>query len=188
MKILPVTEPFELTKSRRKHCDALEALQRLINKPDLTTQAQSAREVVRIGGVPTYWSPSFAGGLSPYISTVSNGAQRLFVVDPTHLNVALYEGGRDTWTRRMLTTRPEMILAALPKRAMALPSAEAVASPRQLTTLRKILDLPVDHELPALHAAAVSLLIDRIVLAKILPPLVTDFEAWLKAGPNEKAA
>jgi hypothetical protein len=79
-----------------------------------------------------------------------------------------------------------MILAALPKRAMAPPSAEAVASPRQLATLRKILDLPVDHELPALHATAVSLLIDRIVLAKILPPLATDFETWIKAC--EKAA
>lgn len=188
MKILPVTEPFELTESRRKHCDALEALHRLIKEPDLATQAQSAREVVRIGGVPTYWSPPFAEGLPPYISTVSNGAQRMFVVDLTHLNVALYEGARDLWARRMLTARPEMILSALPKRAMVLPMAEAVASPRQLATLRKILDLPADHELPPLHATAVSALIDRVVLAKILPPLVTDFEAWIKAGSNEKAA
>lgn len=188
MQISPATAPFELTQSRRKQCDNLEALHRLISTGDLAAQAQGARHIISIHGIPTYWSPSFAPGLSPYISTVLNGAQRLFLVDCAHRHVALYEGAREHWTRRVLTDRPELILSALPRRAMTPPSADAVASPRQLATLLKILDLPANHELPALHAASVSLLIDRVVLAKILPPIVADFEAWIKAGPNEKAA
>jgi hypothetical protein len=134
------------------------------------------------------WQRGQHEGLPPYVSTVLNGAQRLFLIDPTHLHVALYEGSRDHWTRRMLTDRPELILSALPRRAMAPPSADAVASSRQLATLLKILDLPANHELPALHGSAVSQLIDRVVLAKILPPIAADFEAWIKAGPSEKAA
>ena len=188
MQISPATAPFQLTQNRRKQCDNLEALHRLINTGDLAAQAQSARHIIPIRGITTYWSPSFAPGLSPYISTVLNGAQRLFLIVPAHLHVALYEGARDHWTRRMLTDNPEMILSALPKRAMAPPSADAVASPRQLATLLEILDLPANHELPALHAASVSLLIDRVVLAKILPPNVADFVTWIKAGPDEKAA
>ena len=140
MQISPATAPFELTQSRRKQCDNLEALHRLISTGDLAAQAQGARHIISIHGIPTYWSPSFAPGLSPYISTVLNGAQRLFLVDCAHRHVALYEGAREHWTRRVLTDRPELILSALPRRAMTPPSADAVASPRQLATLLKSLD------------------------------------------------
>lgn len=188
MKILPATEIFQLTKSRRKQFDALEALQRFIKKDTLAAQAQDVRQTVMIGGVPTYWSPPFVAEAPPYITTMSEGIKRLFLVDPKTLNVALYEGGGDLWQRRVLTQQPEMILAALPRRALSMPAGDEVASARQLATLRKVLDLPVDHELPILHSAAVSLVIDRVVLTKALMPIAADFEAWIKPRPDEVAA
>lgn len=188
MKILPAPERFELTASRQKQFDALEALQRLVAERDLSAQATSVRQTVLIANVPTYWSRPFEAEGLPYLTTMSDGIHRLFLVDPGSLTVALYDGGRATWRRRVLTRRPEMILAALPRRALTLPVTDGTTSARQLATLRKVLDLPVDHELPALHPAAVSTVIDRVVLGKVIPPLVADFQSWMEADAKEQAA
>ncbi|MCX6952581.1 MAG: hypothetical protein NTV51_10525 [Verrucomicrobia bacterium] len=188
MKILHSTEEFQLSRSRTKQRDAHAILQRAAHEPDLASQARSARNIVVIGGVPTHWSPPLYAGGPCYISTMADGNQRFILLDSDPLNVAVYDGRGDLWLGRVLTCLPELILAILPKHAFQPLGNEATASAPQLHALRRLLNLPADHALPKLHTAVVSRIIDRVALANILPPLVTDLRSWIEASVDEHAA
>lgn len=189
MKIFPVTEPFQLNPSRSKRRDAHAILQRAARDVgNLATQALNAHNVVIIGGVPTYWSPLPYKGAPSYISTKDGGIERLIFLDTDPLNVGIFDGIEDLWRRRVLTCLPELVLATLPKSAFKPFDDQAIASPVQLATILRLLNLPPGLSLPRLHATVASLIIQRFVFADVFPKLVDDFHIWTEATLDEHAA
>lgn len=180
MKIIHANEPFKLSPSRQAQADALAALHAHMREPNLAIQVQAARQPITIGDVVTYWSIPVVAGLPPYVTTMSGGARRLLIASADKSDFAIYDGGGDLWRCCVVTRRPEIILASLPRRALLPPPPNAEATSRQLATMRKLLDMPPDKELPRLHAAVVSRVIERFVVERSLPALVADFNQWLE--------
>lgn len=188
MTIIHANEPIELSRNQTARRAAHAILQRAARETDVATQASNAHDVVVIGGVPTKWSPPPYEGAPRYIATMDGGNERFIFIDPDPLNVAIFDGRDDLWRGRVLTCLPELVLAVLPKPAVMPFGSNAIASPAQLATILRLLNLPPSLSLPRLHTTVASLIIQRIVFAKIFPKLVADFRAWTEATIDEDAA
>ncbi|MBA4138216.1 MAG: hypothetical protein C0518_12945 [Opitutus sp.] len=91
--------------------------------------------------------------------------------------MGVYEGAGDLWRRRAIIRDTDRILALLPKRALVAASSEMSASAKQISALRKVLEIPAERSLPSLHCAMASRLLDRVLFDRHLVDLVADFDA-----------
>lgn len=188
MNIFPAIEPFELSPSRRARRDAFSILDRAARDTDLAIQAQNLHHEAVIGGIPTRWSRLPYDGAPSYIATKEGGIDRIVILDTGSLNVGIFDGHDDVWRRRVLTCLPGLVLAALPKASFSPFDSRAIASPIQLHTILRLLNLPPTVPLPRLHAAVASMVIQQIVFAKVFVKLVSDFRTWTEATLDEDAA
>jgi hypothetical protein len=188
MKISTAIEPFPLSPSQRARRNAFAILNRAARDTDLATQAQNLHHVSEIGGISTRWSRLPYEGAPSYIATKDGGIDRIILMDTGSLNVGIFDGHQDLWRRRVLTCLPELVLATLPKASFAPFDSRAIASPIQLNTIIRLLNLPPTVPLPRLHAAVASLVIQQIVFSKVFVKLVSDFRTWTEATLDEHAA
>jgi hypothetical protein len=186
IKDLPKTA-YTPNRSRLGRVEVARELER-IQKLALADQNDGSRIPVIIGEVTTYWSlglcktsPAFLeSGTGP-----STGVKRLHIYLPNEGVISVYDKrDRNTWERRALLplTDPERILASLPKKALVPEASTSLATPAQLSVIRKNLDLSTDAALEPMTAASVSRMIDRLTIEKDMVELHADSREWA-SGP-----
>jgi hypothetical protein len=146
----------------------MEALQKLSNTPDFADQDAKCRIPIEIGSFRTYWQKGVSPSSPPFIATASQGARYVLVYLSIARAVAVFERCGRLLTRRAVLTDPTEMLAVLPDRALDSEPEAKAASERQIDTLRKVLDIPADKELPRVSATMCSRIIDRVLTEKSL--------------------
>lgn len=188
MNIINTTRPYVPKPPKQSRIDALRELTRLETTPDLAAQDIDCRTVVSIGGIPTYWSKGLGAETPIYVQHAIGAIKRIHVIDTASNSVAVYDRtANDTWERRAILDRPEEIAASLPKRAINASGVVQPASPKQIATVRKLLEYPADRPMPLLSATAASRIMDRILTEKIVIELAADFRSCLSV-PRAVAA
>ncbi len=187
MSITTSTEPLVVHPNRLAKAEARTEMQRL-GALDLPTQAAECRQIIVVAGQPTNWTKPVSENLPPFFATQIGKERRVFLQAHDGVNFAVYDSEGKNWTRRTLTRRDDIILAALPSRALKAIDPAADATPKQLDALRKFLDLAPTAELPKLHRLAVSRLIERVLIERHLPQIVEDLHNCVEARVDENAA
>jgi hypothetical protein len=186
IKDLPKTA-YTPNKSRLSRVEVARELARL-QKLDLAEQNKGNRTPVSIGDVTTYWSCGVSEASPAFLESStgpSTGVKRLHIHLPEEGVVGVYEKReRNIWERRALLpiTDPERILVSLPKKALIPDTSTALATPAQLSVIRKNLELLPDAPMQPMTAASVSRLIDRLTVEKDLVELLADAKEWA-SGP-----
>ena len=185
--IITSRQPFQVATGRLAQSKLVTALKQF-GDLDLEAQASGARRAITLSGVTTYWTEPFTPGLPPYILLKQTQNLRVFLLGDDNESIGVYDGAKKDWERRAIGRSPEWVHAVLPKRAFGAPDSAALATPRQLSTIRRVLNLAPDFEIPPLHIASASRLLDCVTFEKILPELVEDFSGWLTETLLEDAA
>jgi hypothetical protein len=164
MNITTTTRPYALNASKEARFEALHELTRLQPITDLNTQDDGCRTTIQIGETLTYWSKGLSPATPPFVQHTVNGVKRLHVIDQESLTVAVYDRtAPKTWERRAVLETSVGILASLPKKALQAPPASQPATPKQIATVQKLLELPGDRLMPTLSVQAASRILDRIL-------------------------
>ena len=164
MNITTTNRPYALNASKQARFEALHELTRLQLISDLNTQDDGCRTTIQIGETPTNWSKGLSPATPPFLQHTVDGIKRVHVIDQESLTVAVYDRtAPKTWERRAILETSVGILASLPKKALQAPPASQPATPKQIATVQKLLELPGDRLMPTLSAQAASRILDRIL-------------------------
>jgi hypothetical protein len=165
--------------------DVRNEVERLRTIPDLVDQG-TGRVPITIGGQETFWSRGLSADSPRFLQHTINGTQRIHILAPDNVSVGVYDcQGKDIWERRAILCASDQILASLPKKAFIPEIPTAPATAKQLTVVRKVLDLPADEPLPPMSLAAASRLIDRVTIERALAVgLLDDLKRWVKESPT----
>jgi hypothetical protein len=188
MNITTTSRPYALNASKQAHFEALHELTRLQSLPDLNAQDSACRTTIQIGETPTHWSKGLNADIPPFLQHTVNGIKRIHVIDVESMTVGVYDRtAPKAWERRALLQAPLEILASLPKKALQDAPANRPATPKQVETIRKLLEFPSDRPLPEISVMAASRILDRILLKSKAIELYSDLKMAI-ATQAQKAA
>jgi hypothetical protein len=172
--------------SRLAQSEVRQELDRL-KKVDLAEQNLGIRSPILIGSTTTYWAIGLSK-ISPlfleHSPTPSGGIKRVHLLRDGA--VAVYDRReKGSWERRALLPLGDAatIIMSLPKKSFSSEVPTALASPSQMSVIKKCLDLPASEPMAALTMACASRLIDRITVERDIAELVKDADEWL-GGPT----
>lgn len=181
MNIMPSSKPYTASPSRQARIDARQELNRLLTLPDVTEQLADCRTEVLIGEQSTWWSKGLSADTPTFLEHAIGGVRRVHLLSAGRRTVVVYDHrGGDDWERRAILQKPDQILASLPKKALFPNLPVTPASPKQIATLRKILELPSELALDELSSIAASRLLDRILLENSISALFGDATRWIE--------
>ena len=181
MNIIPSSKPYTASPSRQARIEARQELTRLLALPEITEQFTDLRTEISVGEQSTWWSKGLSESTPTFLQHSIAGVRRVHILAADHRTVVVYDHrGGDDWERRAILRDPAQILASVPKKALFPTLPVTPASPKQIATLRKILDLPLDAPLDGLSSAAASRLLDRVLLENEISILFGDAARWIE--------
>lgn len=181
MNIIPSSKPYAASPSRQARIDARQELTRLLALPDIADQLHGCRTEVQVGQQTTWWSKGLSDATPTFLQHSIGGVRRVHILASDGRTVIVYDHrGGDDWERRAILNKPEQILASLPKKAMFPSQPTTPASPKQIATLSKILELAPDVSFDGLSSVAASRLLDRILLENSISALFGDATRWIE--------
>lgn len=188
MSVIPAEGTYQSKASRLSKTHALTELHRLGALP-LPEQEKESRIEIRIGGVITRWTRPVARDAIPHRSIRTGPLPRLAIYDHQTESVALYERTAPReWKRLLFTSEPAEMLAALPKRITDDWAPDRTATPSQLAAIRKLLEIPPATDLPPLHFAAASRIMERVLIEGTVTTLRLDLNRMRAPLPQEAPA
>lgn len=175
LAVTPAEETYKPKLPRLAKGQALAELHRLGLLPLAEQERECIREIV-IAGTTTRWTRPLNRDAVPFKNIRGAKSHRLLIWDDQTSSLGAYYAvpANNEWRRVLFTADPAAILAEIPKTMFSGSVPQRTATEAQVAALRKLLELPATVEMPTLHIAAASRLMDRILIENTVATLRSD--------------